>query len=50
MTATMGGKLLVLSRTEWRVLLELSTEPGRVFSRDHLIRNVWGVPTTKGRV
>jgi len=50
MTATMGGKLLVLSRTEWRVLLELSTEPGRVYSRDHLIRNVWGSDHERTRV
>lgn len=42
MSATMRGRPLVLTRTEWRVLQEMSANPGRLYSRDQLFRSVWG--------
>lgn len=42
MTATVRGRPLALTRTEWRVLLEMSGHPGHVYSRNQLLTNVWG--------
>ncbi len=39
---TRGGEVVPLTRTEFRLLLELATERGRVFSREELLERVWG--------
>ena len=39
--ATVGGRALVLTETESRLLYELSVNPGRVLSRDYLMSRVW---------
>jgi DNA-binding response OmpR family regulator len=31
-----------LTKTEFRLLVELATSPGRVFSREDLLEHVWG--------
>ncbi|MCZ2860440.1 response regulator transcription factor [Blastococcus sp. VKM Ac-2987] len=41
-TVTRDGELLSLTRTEFRLLCELATEPGRVLSREELLERVWG--------
>ena len=38
---TRGGEVVPLTRTEFKLLLELSTERGRVFSREELLERVW---------
>lgn len=40
-TVTRGGELLNLTRTEFRLLCELASAPGRVFSRQALLERVW---------
>jgi DNA-binding response OmpR family regulator len=40
--ATVDGSLVDLTRTEWGILLALSTNPGRVYSRLELINRVRG--------
>ncbi len=37
-----GGRDIHLTRTEFRLLIELATSPGRVFSREVLLDRVWG--------
>jgi DNA-binding response OmpR family regulator len=37
-----GGRDVHLTRTEFRLLIELATSPGRVFSREVLLDRVWG--------
>lgn len=39
---TMGGEQLHLTKTEFRLLVELAANPGRVFSREALLERVWG--------
>ncbi|WP_345771449.1 response regulator transcription factor [Geodermatophilus normandii] len=41
-TVTRDGELVNLTRTEFRLLCELATEPGRVLSREELLERVWG--------
>lgn len=36
------GVSIPLTRTEFGLLCELATTPGRVFSREHLLERVWG--------
>jgi DNA-binding response OmpR family regulator len=36
------GRRQVLSATEWQFLALLMTRPGRIFSREELVRGVWG--------
>ena len=36
------GVPVPLTRTEFGLLCELATTPGRVFSREHLLERVWG--------
>jgi two-component system response regulator MtrA len=36
------GRRQVLSATEWQFLALLMTQPGRIFSRDEMVRGVWG--------
>lgn len=38
----MGGTDLHLTKTEFRLLVELASSPGRVFSREALLERVWG--------
>ena len=37
-----GGRQIALTRLEFDLLVALAKEPGRVFSRDALLREVWG--------
>ncbi len=37
-----GGEQVHLTKTEFRLLCELASAPGRVFSRDQLLESVWG--------
>lgn len=37
-----GGRGVALTKTEFRLLCELATHPGRVFSREVLLDRVWG--------
>ena len=38
----LAGTELHLTKTEFRLLVELATNPGRVFSREVLLEKVWG--------
>ena len=38
------GRPVGLTKTEFRLLCELAAHPGRVFSREVLLANVWGYP------
>ena len=38
----LAGKLIPLTKTEFRLLCELAGSPGRVFSREQLLERVWG--------
>jgi two-component system response regulator RegX3 len=40
-TATMAGRPLQLTRSEFRLVALLSSEPGRAFSREELVRHLW---------
>jgi|TARA_B100000902_G_scaffold377037_1_gene408865 DNA-binding response OmpR family regulator len=37
-----NGKTIHLTRTEFQLLVELASVPGRVFSREELLERVWG--------
>jgi DNA-binding response OmpR family regulator len=37
-----GGNEIHLTKTEFRLLVELASVPGRVFSREVLLERVWG--------
>ena len=39
---TVGGRKVHLTATEYQLLQELSTRPGRVLSQDELLRRIWG--------
>jgi DNA-binding response OmpR family regulator len=39
---TMGNQEIHLTKTEFRLLCELGSNPGRVFSRETLLDRVWG--------
>ena len=41
-TATLRGRVLDLTYKEFELLKFLAQHPGRVFSRDHLLQEVWG--------
>jgi DNA-binding response OmpR family regulator len=41
-TADLAGEPLELSRLEFSLLRTLASEPGRVFTREELLRDVWG--------
>ena len=43
--ATLKGKLLALTSTEFKLLRYLAENPGRVFTRDQLLNGVWGDET-----
>ncbi len=38
----LGGQEVHLTKTEFRLLVELASSPGRVFSREVLLERVWG--------
>ena len=38
----LAGEPVHLTRTEFRLLVELASSPGRVFSREDLLEKVWG--------
>ena len=40
-TATVDGRPLQLTRSEFRLLALLASEPGRDFTRDELVRHLW---------
>jgi two-component system response regulator RegX3 len=40
-SATVDGRPLSLTRSEFRLLALLASEPGRVFTRDELVRHIW---------
>jgi two-component system OmpR family response regulator len=37
------GELIELSKTEYRLLIELATNAGRVLTKEYLLENVWGI-------
>lgn len=39
---TLSGEEIHLTKTEFRLLVELASSPGRVFSREVLLERVWG--------
>jgi DNA-binding response OmpR family regulator len=41
-TALLGGRRLSLSQKEFALLRTLATDPTRVFSKDELLRSLWG--------
>jgi DNA-binding response OmpR family regulator len=41
-TATIGSRLLDLTFKEFELLKYLAQHPGRVFTRDQLLQEVWG--------
>lgn len=43
---TRGEEQIDLSPTEFRLLVELAGSPGRVFTRELLLENVWDYPAT----
>jgi DNA-binding response OmpR family regulator len=37
-----GGRRVSLATKEYELLLKLASEPTRVFTKEHLLREVWG--------
>ncbi|RKN47841.1 response regulator transcription factor [Micromonospora endolithica] len=46
----LGGQLLSLTRTEFRLLCELADHAGKVLSRQQLLQRVWGYQTGDERL
>jgi DNA-binding response OmpR family regulator len=40
-----GGAEVPLSQKEYALVVKLASDPDRVFTREHLLRDVWGYPT-----
>jgi len=40
--ASVNGKLVVLTKKEIEILWMFATNAGKVFTRDHLLENIWG--------
>ena len=40
--ASYAGTEVALSRLEWRLLAQLSEQPGRVYTKHELLREIWG--------
>jgi len=38
------GRDIALSQKEYALLVKLASDPDRVFTREHLLRDVWGYP------
>ena len=45
-----GGHEIVLTTTQFRLLAVLASAPGRVFSRDELLKRVFAAPVTERTV
>jgi DNA-binding response OmpR family regulator len=43
---TVRGRAVALSQKEYALLVRLAADPQRVFTRDELLRDVWGYPIT----
>jgi DNA-binding response OmpR family regulator len=43
--ALVGGREVRLSTKEYALLAKLASAPDRVFTREHLLRDVWGYPS-----
>jgi DNA-binding response OmpR family regulator len=41
-TVSVGGHVVALAAKEYELLLMLMTDPTRVFTKEHLLRDVWG--------
>jgi DNA-binding response OmpR family regulator len=41
-TVTVGEQMVALAGKEYELLLMLMTDPARVFTKEHLLRDVWG--------
>ena len=41
-TVTVGGRVVRLAGKEYELLLKLMTDPDRVFTKEQLLREVWG--------
>jgi DNA-binding response OmpR family regulator len=41
-TVYLAGEAVALSQKEYALLLKLASDPDRVFTREHLLRDVWG--------
>ncbi len=39
---TLAGEIVHLTKTEFRLLIELASNPGKVFSREVLLDRIWG--------
>ena len=39
---TLGDQTIHLTKTEFRLLVELASSPGKIFSREDLLEKVWG--------
>jgi DNA-binding response OmpR family regulator len=39
-----GGREVDVSQKEYALLVKLASDPDRVFTREHLLRDVWGYP------
>lgn len=44
-TVTAGEKYMKLPRKEFMLLYEMASAPGKVFSKDELLDNIWGSET-----
>jgi DNA-binding response OmpR family regulator len=42
----LAGAPLAVSQTEYELLLRLAADPERVFTKEELLRDVWGYPST----
>jgi DNA-binding response OmpR family regulator len=41
---TLAGQPLVLTRREYELLAQLAADPGRVFTKQELLREIWALP------
>ena len=48
-TVTLDGEAVRLSSKEFELLAKLASEPRRVFTKDELLRDVWGYRTASSR-
>ena len=42
----MHGRRVTLARKEYELLVELASDPARVFTKEELMRDVWGYRST----
>lgn len=48
-TATVADRAVELSAIEYQLLCTLAAEPTRVFTREELMRSIWGYSSARGR-